>query len=246
MTDQIVAFDVETTGLNPRTNHIIQISLVKFDSKTFDIIATKSWYIKPELDFTMEETAEKTHGISKEFILENGVSLRKVFPEIVEFLGNCDVLTYNGNNFDNGFLYNDLKELGLELDYNRTFYDAYVIETKRNSRKLSAVYLKYTGKTLEDAHDALADALATVEVFKHQMYIDSKIDDEDFKIISPESFLMKDNGEVVFAYGKYSRKKVSDVCKIDPSYIKWVFENCSNITKKTIMDEYYKENPKKQ
>lgn len=246
MTDQIVAFDVETTGLNPQTNHIIQLSLAKFDSKTFEVAATKSWYIKPELDFTVEESAQKVHGLSKEFILENGVFLRDIYSEIVEFLGDCDVLTYNGNNFDVGFLYNDLKELGLEIDFDRTFYDAYVIEAKRYSRTLSSVYKKYTGKDLESAHDALADTLATIEVFKHQIAESDEVDAEEFKIISPESFIIRmDDGRVVFANGKYSRKKVSDVCKMDPGYVKWVFGNCSEITKKTIMAEYYKDNPKK-
>jgi DNA polymerase-3 subunit epsilon len=221
------------------------LSLAKFDSKTFEVLATKSWYIRPENDFTIEESAQNVHGLTKEFILENGVLLRDIFPEIQEFLGDCDVLTYNGNNFDVGFLYNDLKEIGLELDFDRTFYDAYVIEAKRYSRTLTAVYKKYTGKEMVDAHDALADTLATIEVFKHQLADDSAVDADEFKIISPESFVIRmDDGRIVFANGKYSRKKVSDVCKTDPGYIKWVFDNCSKITKKTIMDAYYKDYPK--
>ena len=36
----IVAFDIETTGLDKSKDQIIQISLAKFDSETYEIIDT--------------------------------------------------------------------------------------------------------------------------------------------------------------------------------------------------------------
>jgi DNA polymerase III subunit epsilon len=242
MTKEVVCFDVETTGLNPQTNHIIQLAMVKFDSETWQIVDERSWYIKPLLDFTIEEFALEKHGLTKEFILENGVSLSSIYPDIIKMLGDCDVLTYNGNSFDVNFLYQDLKEYGLSIDYDRKFYDAYTIECLRSSRKLTDVYKKYTGKELEDAHNAFADTKATIEVFKYQLMNGrEELDNPSFDCISPDKFLMRiEDGTVVFSSGKYSRKGVADVCKMNPSYIRWVFENCSNKTKETIKNEYYK------
>jgi len=244
MTNEIVCFDVETTGLNPLTNHIIQLSMIRFNSKTFEVVVEKNWYVRPLIDtFEMEPSAEAVHGLSKEFIMENGVKLSEIYPEIIEILGDCDVLTYNGNAFDVGFLYNDLKEYGLFIDFNRKFYDAYTIECGRNSRRLVDVYKRYTGNDLENAHDALSDVKATIEVFKYQgLDNQDDFDKPEFNIISPEGWLMRmDDGTIVFTKGKYSRKPIADVCKIDPSYIKWVFENCSEMTKQTIKNEYYKD-----
>ena len=242
MTKEMVCFDVETSGLNPTNAHIIQLSMTRFNSETFEIIREKNWYIKPELEYDIEQGSQDIHGITKDFLDLNGVSLRTIYPEIVDILGDCDVLTYNGNSFDIKFLYNDLKEIGLSIDWNRKFYDSYTIECSRNSRKLTDVYRKYVGHDFEGAHDALCDVHATIEVFKHQLqYGTDDLNRRDFDIISPEGLLMwLDNGQVCFAHGKHSRRSVVDVCKEDPSYIKWLFDNCSYRTKKTIMEEYYK------
>jgi len=242
MTKELVCFDVETTGLNSNNGHIIQLSMSRFDSQTFEIVKEKNWYIKPELDYDIEKGAQDVHGITKDFLELNGERLRDIYPEIVEILGDCDVLTYNGNSFDIKFLYNDLKELGLSIDWNRKFYDAYTIECMRSSRKLVDVYRKYTGHDFEGAHDALCDVHATIEVFKHQLqYGTEELSRREFDVISPEGLLMYgDNGEVWFAHGKHSRRSVVDICKSDPSYIRWLFDNCSYRTKKTIMEEYYK------
>ena len=49
MTDTIVAFDLETTGLNTQTDHILQLGLIRFDSRTFEELDSISWYIKPDV-----------------------------------------------------------------------------------------------------------------------------------------------------------------------------------------------------
>lgn len=245
MTKEMICFDVETTGINANVNHIIQLSLIKFDSETFEEIDSRNWYILPKGPFTIEKGAYEVHHLTKEFIQEHGVTLDSVFPELQSFIKGCDMLSYNGNRFDVGFLYHDLEEYGLSLDYDCKYYDAYAIETERNSRKLAAVYKKYTGKDMEGAHDALCDVRATVEVFKHQ--VNESVEDIEnnpfFNVISPEGFVYQyDKDTITFAKGKYKNVPVAEVCKIDPSYIRWLFDNCSNMTKETVKREYYKAN----
>ena len=47
-----VVFDTETTGLDVQKEHIIQLSLVKFDTADWHVIDTRDWYILPEGEFT--------------------------------------------------------------------------------------------------------------------------------------------------------------------------------------------------
>ena len=45
----LVCFDLETTGLDPKNDKIIEVALVKFDEKTFEIHDTFSTLVDPEM-----------------------------------------------------------------------------------------------------------------------------------------------------------------------------------------------------
>ena len=70
-----MGFDLETTGLDTQNDHILQLGLIRFDSETFEELDSLSWYIKPKYDFTIAPEAQEKTGLTKEFILENGVFL---------------------------------------------------------------------------------------------------------------------------------------------------------------------------
>lgn len=247
MTKTIVGFDLETTGLDTQNDHILQLGLIRFDSETFEELDSLSWYIKPKYDFTIAPEAQEKTGLTKEFILENGVFLSDIWEQAVEFIGTDDMLSYNGNHFDVPMLHYNLLRYGLSFDFaNRKFYDSYTIERKRNSMKLADVYKRYTGLELEDAHEALADVRALVQIFKHQNEIEDGIEDPEFKLVSPEGFVkLNADGKLVFATGKYKGKLTNDVCKTDRNYINWIFEKFSEVTKRSIMEAWYAEHPRK-
>lgn len=249
MTETITALDLETTGLDTQKDYIIQIGLIKFDSKTWEIIKEKKWYIKPAKDFSIDPGAQEKHGITKEFLLENGVFLKDVWEEAKEIIGNDDILSYNGNCFDVPMLYFNLARNGLSFDFtNRMFLDAMIIEKKRLQYNLSAAYKRYTGKELEGAHDALQDVKATIEIFKNQVQQVPEIVEEksNFKMVSPEGMVKYNkNGELVFSNGKYKNKTTNEICKNDPLYIKWIFEKFSPITCNSIKESYMAEKARK-
>ena len=250
----IVCIDTETTGLSKSTDRVIQLSMQKFDAETGETIMEKDWYIKPTGNWKMEPTAQAVHGISKEFIEENGVSLKSIFDEIMEMIDECPILTYNGTSFDIAFLQREFEREGLEahLDTHK-YIDAFDIEKRMNSHKLADVYRRLFGEDFEDAHNSMADVRATTRVYLEQVkrydevVIKESIDSTtQHTQISPEGFVtINEEGTLVFNVGKYKLHPVAEVCKKDPGYIKWLFtpnngDNViTNITKRAIKKDYY-------
>ena len=247
MSKNIVAFDVETTGLDHATDHIIQLAAVKFDSE-FRELDTYCVYVKPEGDFEIAEGAFEKHGLTKEFIIENGYASHRVMNEFKDFCEDCDMLSYNGNSFDIKFIVKEMRAACLEFSLDRVFYDSLALEAKINPRTLDFIYKKYTGNELDNAHNALYDVKATIDIFRHQVEnfhdqgisIDDIMGFEESQIFDVDGMFKKDGDEIIFAKGKYRGVEFMEVCKGDAGYINWYMKNSdfNNHTKK-ILKEYY-------
>ncbi len=243
----LVCFDTETTGLDVQRDWIIQLSLVKVDARTFEEVGVRNWYIRPSGTYTIAPEAQAVHHITREQLEADGVALRDVYPDMMAFLQGCDILSYNGNNFDARILYYNLLREGLPWELgNSRFYDAYLIETARTSRRLGDVYRRYYGHDFEDAHNSLADVRATIAVFKAQRET-SQSEQEflrpEFDFVSVDGFLAaapsKDSeGNIVpvFAQGKHRGKTLAQVQQQDPTYLDWVMKNCAAPTRQLIED----------
>jgi DNA polymerase-3 subunit epsilon len=254
----IVAYDVETTGISTKNDKVIQLSAVKFDTD-FNVVAEFDNYILPTGVWHMSEGAFNVHGISEEFLKENGRPLKDVGNEFLEFIDGCDLLSYNGNKFDIKILVKDLRLCGYTIDLEgRAFYDSYLLEAKLNPRNLSNVYKKYTGLELDGAHNALNDVKATVEVFKHQVEcFKQETADDIFGYISEfdESKLLCVDGSIkrgsnpnepeqlVFARGKWVDVDIMEVCKRDMGYMRWFMESAdTDVHTKNLIRNYYAKN----
>lgn len=255
MNHYITAFDVETTGLSQTEDYIIQLSAIRFKKDTYERVKTFNYYIKPIRAYEIKPGAFETHGLTKEFIEKNGVSLASVAGEFIEMFDDADVLTYNGNRFDVNMIYKDLLMIGIEFPMEgKVFYDSYGIETRLNPRKLSNVYFNYTHECLEDAHNSLADVEATIVVFQNQLEVlkeDNETGEEiedwcENQLYSPEGSIRNaaNAGEVeriVFSVGKYKDQEFMTVCKNDPGYIKWFKDKVASPYTWRKLTKYYKE-----
>ena len=253
----LVCFDTETTGLDVQKEHIIQLSLVKFDTETWEKIDTRDWYILPEGEFEIPKEAEAVHHISKEFLQEHGVSLRSVYDELLAFTANCDMLSYNGNGYDAPILHYNLKRLGLDFDFaGRTWYDALLLErihtagmTDENGEKLhnnlTSAYTRYYGHPFEGAHNSLDDVLATIEVFKAQVAAHGWewTQREEFGFICFDRWLMKKGNSYVLNMGNNRGQLIDDA---DPSYLEWIINKCAftDDQTRTILREFLHPTPK--
>ena len=236
----LVCFDTETTGLDVQKEHIIQLSLVKFETDNWQVLDQRDWYILPEGEFNIPAEAEAVHHISKQFLLENGVSLRSVYDELIAFTNGCDILSYNGNGYDAPILYYNLKRLGLTFDFEgRTWYDALLLErihtagmVDENGEKLhnnlTSAYTRYYGHPFEGAHNSLDDVMATIEVFKAQVAAHgwAWAQRDEFGFICYDRWLTKKGGYYYLTQGGHKGESIESMVRIDRSYLEWIVDKC--------------------
>lgn len=244
----IVALDIETTGLDRKKDHIIQISMVKFNPETYKVLDTYDSYIKPEGSYVINIAAYIKHGIKPQF-LNDKPYFKDIVKDIIEFIGDCDILSFNGNGFDLPFINLELEKHGYHIDFTtRNCYDCFQTERERYPMTLEGVYNKYMGETMNEsgleAHNSLSDVAATVEIFRKQ---NAEKPVEPIKIYG-DCGLIKDMNfreeiKPCFSYGKYRQLSIELVAQLDQNYLKWAISPKSEFdedTKKFIKN-YIKE-----
>jgi DNA polymerase-3 subunit epsilon len=97
------AFDIETTGLDPRQDRIVEFGAVKFDNR--GPICRYSELINPGIP--MPEGAGRVNGITDE-MLAGKPSLETVFPDFLRLVKDTVIIAHNAP-FDTGFVNEQLK-----------------------------------------------------------------------------------------------------------------------------------------
>ncbi len=157
--NKIVVFDLETTGLDPENFEIIEIGAVKIEygviTETFDTL------IKPK-NLIPSSITEINH-ITNEMV-ENAPSCQQAILDFILFSKDCVLSGYNIIAFDMKFLRKAGAEIG--FNFNNKIEDA-ILLARSNLRlanyTLNSV-IKKLNITLNDAHRALNDAIATAKV----------------------------------------------------------------------------------
>lgn len=155
-----VVFDVETTGLDPNTCEIIEFGAVKVrDGK---MIETFSCLIKPSQEIPDQIT--RLTGISNEMV-ENCPTIKDVLQDFYKFTRNSILVAYNIG-FDYKFIY--LAGIAQGFNFDNKQLDALAL-AKNKIKGIKNYKLKTVATalnvSLEGAHRAVNDAIATAEVF---------------------------------------------------------------------------------
>jgi DNA polymerase-3 subunit epsilon len=258
----LVFFDIESTGLNVLRDRILQIALVKYTKEREE---PEELFMMINPGIPISEEAFAVHGISNE-MLRNKPTFTQVAEEIYRFIGDADLAGYNSDRFDIPMLMEEFHRVGIQLDISqRKLLDVQKIFYKMEPRTLRAAYRLYCKKDLEDAHDALADVRATVEVLKGQIqryenvdYIDgdgfvhkAPIKNDISAItgfLADEAMLdvtqrlkYNSNKEIIFNFGKYSGQKVAEVFRAEPNYYHWIMEKEFSAQVKQIVRKIFEE-----
>jgi DNA polymerase III subunit epsilon len=225
----IAIIDLETTGTNLGTDRIVEIAIVKIAKDGARTIKRK--LINPEMP--IPAGAADIHGITDEMV-KDAPTFRQVANELKQFLDNCDLGGYNSNRFDIPLLVEEFLRTGLEIDMNsRKLIDVQRIFHMMEQRTLGAAYKFYCGKTLEGAHSAEVDAVATWEVLEAQLERYPQLGDNvdsilkfigDEQIVDFARRFIMNNGTEIFNFGKHKGKTVVEVLKAEPQYYDWMMK----------------------
>jgi len=229
----IIFFDVETTGVDPKHDRIVELAVIKIwpDGTREE----KCKRFNPLMPIPKEATA--IHGIRDEDV-KNEPPFAKVAKGekgIAAYFANCDLAGFNIINFDIPILQAELDRAKQTLDLsNVAVVDAYRIFTHKEPRNLSAALMFYCDKTHDDAHSALSDVKATADVLEAQLIHYPDLPDTptalDESVRHPEAVdrqgkLRWVDGEVTVAFGRNKGRTLQYLAREDPDYVRWMIDN---------------------
>lgn len=182
--DSYVAFDLETTGIDPSRDQIIQVAAVRFRQGK----AVKRWSSLVNPRRAIPRQIQELTGITDEMVA-NERGLEEVLPEFLHFVRDSILVAHNAP-FDRGFLEAGLSRLGCSsplgpiLD---TLEIARIILPDIGGHSLPKL-LKDLGLEVEGrAHDARSDAEAAGLLFRRLTELVSALDDSTIEVM--KSFL---------------------------------------------------------
>jgi DNA polymerase-3 subunit epsilon len=223
----IIFFDLETTGTDAAKDRIVDMALVKLmpDGSRDSFIKR----VNPGIPIPAETTA--IHGITNEDV-KDSPTFKQVAHKLYEWMKGCDLGGYNSARFDLPLLAEEFLRAGINVDFTeRHMVDVQQIFFKMESRTLSAAYTFYCNKQMENAHNAEADILATIEVLEAQLERYEELVNDvqglhhytttDQYIDYARRMMIKD-GHPVFNFGKHKGRKVEEIFTIEPQYYDWM------------------------
>ncbi|WP_251966363.1 3'-5' exonuclease [Parabacteroides sp. AD58] len=224
----LVFFDLETTGIDIVKDRIIEISYVKVFPNGKE--ESKTMRINPGMPIPPASTA--IHGITDDDVKDCPL-FKNVAKQLAAQIEGCDLAGYNSNRFDIPLLAEEFLRAGVDIDLTRRkFIDVQTIFYKMEQRTLAAAYKFYCQKSLENAHTAAADTMATYEVLKAQLDRYPELKNDVAFLSEFSSFtnnvdfagrmVYNDKNQEVFNFGKYKGRLVEEVLKQDPAYYSWM------------------------
>lgn len=163
---KVLIFDTETTGLPEGKNpsiyetqkwpHIIQLSYIVYDSETNDIVTLEDDYISIGNDVIIQLESQKIHNISREMLIDKGISIEQALEKFNKFSEMSDLLVGHNVSFDKRMVMVE----GIRNKIRVNIHDTYC--TMKNSVELCKIqrfwpngdtYFKYP--TLSELHNEL-------------------------------------------------------------------------------------------
>jgi DNA polymerase-3 subunit epsilon len=179
MNKLIFIFDTETTGLpvwkepsdSESQPHLVQLAAVLVDPATKNVIQSMDVIIKPD-GWIIPDDVAAIHGITTEKALAVGIPEKLALEMFLAMRGNAERVAFN-KTFDQRII-----RIAAKRYLDEAAQDKWAVKedhhcAMRMARediggkqpKLIDAYRHYTGKELVDAHSAMADTKACMDVY---------------------------------------------------------------------------------
>lgn len=217
LTRPLVCIDLETTGTEPTKDRIVEFAAVVMapDGGLFEF----SQRFNPGMP--IPPAAISAHKITDEMVRDCPHFVDWA-PRIHKGMQGKDIAGYNLRTLDLPILDEEFRRAGLSLDLDGVqIIDAFGIYRKKEPRKLSDAVRLYCRREHQEAHGALPDALATLDVLKgqiskypdlapmelHELAKFSQVAEVDYVDFAGKLYRDAD-GDLCFSFGKCKDQKV--------------------------------------
>lgn len=190
-----IIFDIETTGLSPETEEIIELSAIRVSGGS--VVSEFSSLVNPGM--MIPDLAADITGITDDMV-KGAPEISQVIKEFVAYIGDCPLVGHNIRRFDLKFIQRDVQRcLGKTLT-NKTI-DTLTVAKRlfpdMSSRSLESLAYHYN-LSYKGAHRALADCYINKNVYDRMLRDIEKLpDSEKANLICPRcgDVLLKRRGK---------------------------------------------------
>ena len=231
----LVVFDIESTGISPRKDRIIELAAIKVMPDGTEV--SRCWLFNPTVHIPEETTA--IHGIADEDVKDCPTFADRA-KEILAFFEGCDLSGFNADRFDIPCLEEEFARCSLNFAAGRRKHvDVQRIYHRMEPRDLTAAVGFYCHRSHEGAHGAEADTAATLEVLKAQLarqdgpyaQLPRSVDEMDEYLVPHDPlnadrggmFRWKD-GEWTVNFGKKRGESLKKIMLNEPNFLKWMLK----------------------
>jgi DNA polymerase III subunit epsilon len=233
---------VQTTGLNPNTDRIVELSITRVE--TDGKVKTGTRLVNPGMPIPSDVT--KINGITDEMV-KSKPTFKEIAENINKFLEGCDFVGFNIAFFDLKFLSEEFNKAGVEFTLlGRKVVDIANIYHAMEPRDLAAAYGFYCGKTAEKQNSEGTTQMyfeilnnmmekysgkeytdKTGEAHKIESTVESvnNLFNKNKKQLDIEgNIVLNDANRPVFTKGKYKDQVVSEALLKDKDYYEWLVD----------------------
>lgn len=165
----IAGFDTETTGLNVKEDHIVQVGVVLWDTESAKKKAKMKFdaVIKGEHIREIPAKAAESNGLSMADVEKYGCKIQDVFTCLHQVFARCDaIMAFNGDNFDRPIYEENCKRHGIEPVAGKLWIDAMTevpYPSDKTARRLTYLASEH-GFVNPFPHDAISDVLTMLKI----------------------------------------------------------------------------------
>lgn len=238
----LLSIDVEATGPKPETDRVIELGIVRLAPDGQQTV--RRWRINPGCPIPPDSTG--VHGITDAMVVDEPL-FERVAAEIAAELSGVDLTGYNVRGFDLPILRQEFARAEVPWPCS----DAKVIDTffifkERERYTLGNAVRRYCGRAHENAHSAVSDAEAALDVLRGQLayYADlpRSVDELDRASGGRQPdwatelghLRWRADGDLYVAFGRNEGNRLIDM---DDGFLSWVLRSDFPADVKALMRE---------